>query len=196
MEKAFELAEVKNEKKMKYASYYLKDEGRYWWESTKVLQEEETISSQNFMEFFLEKYLPSYIQDQLEMRFLDFKQENMMMAEYEVKFSDLERFMPEYVNTEAKKAKRFQQGLKPWIQSQVAFLEIRTFAYVVQITIIVEGEREATKRKYEGKKKKFEDSESEQGRSKFKGKFGKNVSNARQKFQKFKPENGNQKNRF
>ncbi|XP_074367515.1 uncharacterized protein LOC141707959 [Apium graveolens] len=131
MEKAFELAEIKDEKKTKYESYYLKEEANYWWECTKGLQEEEAISWQKFTKLFLEKYLPSYMQDQLDMRFLDLKQENMTVVEYEVKFSELARFVPEYVNTKDKKDKRFQQGLKSWIQSLVALLEIRTYVAMV-----------------------------------------------------------------
>ncbi|KAL8125567.1 hypothetical protein AgCh_013014 [Apium graveolens] len=117
MEKAFELAEVKDEKKAQYASYYLKDEASFWWESSKALREGKDLSWEKFIQIFLEKYLPSYMQDQLDMKFLDLRQYDMWVAEYEVKFSELSRFVPEYVNTEAKKAKRFQQGLRPWIRS-------------------------------------------------------------------------------
>ncbi|KAL8114209.1 hypothetical protein AgCh_021171 [Apium graveolens] len=67
------------------------------------------------------------MQDQPEMKFLDLRQEDLSVAEYEVKFSELSRFVPEYVNTEAKKAKRFQKGLSPWIRSQVALLEIKNY---------------------------------------------------------------------
>ena len=87
----------------------------------------------------------------------------MTVTEYEVKFSELARIVPEYVNIKAKKAKRFQQGLKLWIRSQVALLEIKTYAAVVQKAMIMEGEREATRRENEGKKMKFEDSEQDQG---------------------------------
>ncbi|XP_074342388.1 uncharacterized protein LOC141679927 [Apium graveolens] len=173
---------VKDEKKAQYANYFFKDEASYLWESTKVLLEGEAISWQKFTGQFLEKYLPSYMQDQLEMRFLDLKQENMTIVEFEVKFSELARLVPEYVNTEAKKAKRFQQGLKPWIRSQVALLEIRTYAAVVQKAMTMEGEREATKNKNKGKKRKFEDLEAYQGSSKFRGKFGRNVGSRDQKF--------------
>ena len=120
----------------------------------------------------------------------------MSVAEYEVKFSELSRFVPEYVNTAAKKAKRFQQGLKPWIRSQIAMLEIKNYAALVQKAMIVEGEREAARRENEGRKRKFESSEQEQGSSKFRGKFGKNGGGQNQKFQKFRPGNGAQKNRF
>ncbi|KAL8098148.1 hypothetical protein AgCh_031067 [Apium graveolens] len=68
----------------------------------------------------------------------------MSVAEYEVKFSELSRFVPEYVNTEVKRLR-------------------------------VEGEREAARRENEGRKRKFEGSEQEQGSSKFRGKFGRMV---------------------
>ncbi|KAL8109343.1 hypothetical protein AgCh_025440 [Apium graveolens] len=77
------------------------------------------------------------------------QQEDTSVAEYEVKFSELSRFVPEYVNMEAKKAKRFQQGLRSWIRSQVALLEIKNYSALVQKAMIVEGEREAVKRENE-----------------------------------------------
>ncbi|KAL8148921.1 hypothetical protein AgCh_006068 [Apium graveolens] len=106
------------------------DEASFWWESSKALLEGKDLSWE--------------------------RQEDMSVAEYEVKFSELSRFVLEYVNTEAKKAKRFQQGLRPWIRSQVALLEIKNYAALVQKAMIVEGEREAGKRENEGRKRKFE----------------------------------------
>ncbi|XP_074351729.1 uncharacterized protein LOC141690872 [Apium graveolens] len=113
-----------------------------------------------------------------------------------IDFDELARFVPEYVNTEAKKANKFQQGLKTWIRSQVDLLDIRTYAALVHKAMIVEGEREATKRESEGNKRKFEESEQDQGSSKFRGMFGTNVGNQYQKFQRFKPRNGIQINCF
>ncbi|KAL8120030.1 hypothetical protein AgCh_017238 [Apium graveolens] len=124
------------------------------------------------------------------------RQEDMSITEYEMKFSELSRFVPEYMNTETKKAMRFQQGLMTWIRSQVAMLEIKNYAALVQKAMIVEGEREAARRENEGRKRKFESSEQDQGSSKFRGKLGKNGGGQNQKFQKFKPGNGAQKNRF
>ena len=63
------------------------------------------------------------------------------MTEYEARFTELPRFVPEYVNTDEKKAKRFQQGLKPWIRSKVALFELNTYVAVVQKALIGEGER-------------------------------------------------------
>lgn len=49
----------------------------------------------------------------MEIKFFEIKEENLSVAEYEAKFTELSGFVLEYVNTEEKRAKRFQQGLKP-----------------------------------------------------------------------------------
>ena len=48
----------------------------------------------------------------MDIRFLELKQDKMTVAEYEAKFTELLRFVPEFVNTYEKKARRFQLGLK------------------------------------------------------------------------------------
>ncbi|XP_074346849.1 uncharacterized protein LOC141685656 [Apium graveolens] len=53
----------------------------------------------------------------------------------------LEKFVPVQVDIEEKRAKRFQQGLKPWIHSGVAVLELTTYTTVVQKAMIIEEER-------------------------------------------------------
>ncbi|XP_074376979.1 uncharacterized protein LOC141718495 [Apium graveolens] len=108
IEKAFALVKVKEEQKVEFASYYLKNEATYWWE----------------MELFLEKYFPQFVQDQIELKFLELKQGNMSVTDYEGKLEELSRYVPSYVDTNRKKAKRFQQGLKPWIRGKIDYREI------------------------------------------------------------------------
>lgn len=110
MEKAFELVQLGENQKTVYATYFLKGESNYWWQSTKALENTEVITWARFTELFLEKYFPRYMQTQMELKFCELKQEKMTVAEYEKKFTELARFGPEYVNTDEKRAKRFQQG--------------------------------------------------------------------------------------
>ena len=94
------------------------------------------------------------MQNQMEERFFELKQDNLSVAEYERKFTELARFVPEYVNTDVKRAKRFQQGLKSWIRSKVAMFQLKTYAEVVQKAMIIEGESEHTQKEKENKKRK------------------------------------------
>ncbi|XP_074323175.1 uncharacterized protein LOC141660110 [Apium graveolens] len=87
----------------------------------------------------------------MEIKFLELKQENTPVTAYEAKFTELGRFVPEKVDTDEKRAKRFQQGLQPWIHSRVAVFILTTYKAVVKKTMIIEWESEMSqKEKGEG----------------------------------------------
>ncbi|XP_074361983.1 uncharacterized protein LOC141702182 [Apium graveolens] len=140
MEKAFAL--VKVDQKTDFASYFMKGKANYWWESRKALKGDDIMTWDRFTKLFLEKYFPRYMKNQMEINFLELKQGNMSVTEYESKFTKLARFVPEQVDAEEKRAKRFQQGLKPWICSGVAIFELTTYMVVVQKAMIIEGKSE------------------------------------------------------
>ncbi|KAL8147765.1 hypothetical protein AgCh_005182 [Apium graveolens] len=73
MEKAFTLTQVSDDLKTDYASYFLKNEANYWWESTRALEGEGPVSWTRFTELFLEKYFPDGLRNQLEVEFLELK---------------------------------------------------------------------------------------------------------------------------
>ncbi|XP_074342722.1 uncharacterized protein LOC141680377 [Apium graveolens] len=112
IEKAFALTNVGDNQKVEYFTYFIKGESNYWWESAKDLEATEVITWDRFKRMFLDKYFPRYMQTQMEMKFFELKQDNMTVGEYENKFTELSRFMGKYVDSEEKRAKRFQQGLK------------------------------------------------------------------------------------
>ena len=139
-----------------FAAYLLKGEANYWWEAKKNLETEVIITWERFSYLFLEKYFPRYMENKMELKFLELKQGTLSVAEYEAKFTELSRFVPELVNTEEKRARRFQQGLKQWIQNRVAILEITDYATLVQKASIVEEGSDQMQREREraGKKRK------------------------------------------
>ncbi|XP_074374474.1 uncharacterized protein LOC141714878 [Apium graveolens] len=146
MEKAFALVKVEEDQKTDFPSYFLKGEANYWWELKKALEGEGVVSWDRFTDLFQEKYFPRYMKNQMEIKFLELKQGNLSIADYEAKFTELARFVPEQVDTDEKRAKRFQQGLKPWIRSRVAVFELTTYTAVVQKAMIIEGESEASQK--------------------------------------------------
>ena len=76
----------------------------------------------------------------MEIKFLDLKQDDMSVAEYATKFNKLARFAPHQVDTGARRAKRFDQGLKPWAYSKVVVLQINTFPTLLKEAIVAEEE--------------------------------------------------------
>ncbi|KAL8147136.1 hypothetical protein AgCh_004741 [Apium graveolens] len=96
MEKAFALTKVSEDLKTDYASYFLRNDSNYWWESTRALEGEGPVSWARFTELFLEKYFPDCLQGQMEMEFLELKQGDRSVTEYEAKFTELARIAPQY----------------------------------------------------------------------------------------------------
>ncbi|XP_074325376.1 uncharacterized protein LOC141663210 [Apium graveolens] len=177
-EKAFTLIQVSDDLKADYASFFLKGEANYWWESTRALEREGLVSWTRFTELFLEKYFPDCLQNQLEVKFLELKQGERSVSEYEAKFTELARLVSEYVSKETQKVRRFQQGLKPEIRSGVVALQLKTYPSVVQDALVIESDQKLAikekgdkKRKYEGVTDKEDQEESSQ---KFLKRFGRN----------------------
>ncbi|XP_074363144.1 uncharacterized protein LOC141703561, partial [Apium graveolens] len=139
IEKTFEIVDVEEEKKIIFAAYMLKGEANYRWEANKTLETTFPIPWTRFTELFFQKYFPKYMENQMELKFLELKQGNMSVAEYEAKFTELSRFVPYHVDTDEKKAKRFQQGLKPYIQNRIAVFKITNYTTLVQKAAIVES---------------------------------------------------------
>ena len=68
---------------------------------------------------------------QMELKFFELNQQEMTVGEYEKKFTESVKFVGDYVDTNEKRAKRFNHGLKPWLRSRVAAFEFSTYAEVV-----------------------------------------------------------------
>ena len=90
----------------------------------------------------------------MELKFLELKQEKMLITEHEAKFIELLKFIPHQVTTDEKKARCFQSSLKPWIQNRVV-LEITNYATLVHKVCIVESSSELFDKEKVDKKRKL-----------------------------------------
>ena len=154
MERDFELVQLGEDQKTPYATYFLKGEVIYWWDSVRALEEVQPVTWNRFKELFLEKYYPKFMQNQMERKFLELKQGNMTVLEYEKKFTELSRFVTKYVSTEEEKAQRFQQGLEYWIRDRVSMFEIETYAGVVQKAALIESNGAQSRKELDNRKRK------------------------------------------
>ncbi|KAL8124013.1 hypothetical protein AgCh_011860 [Apium graveolens] len=142
IERAFELVQLGDDQKTPYATYFLKGEVIYWWESVKAMEVNQQVSWERFKKLFLEKYYPKYMQNQMELKFLELKQENMSVLEYEKKFTELSR-------------------------DRVAIIELDTYAGVVQKAALIENNGMQSRKERDNKKRKvpFYGEKSEAGNS-------------------------------
>ena len=69
------------------------------------------------------------------------------MVEYERRFTELSRYSIEFIPTEANRAKRFEQGLRPAIQKKLVALKIRDYGDMVDRAALMERDIEDSQRR-------------------------------------------------
>ncbi|XP_028083104.1 uncharacterized protein LOC114284405 [Camellia sinensis] len=109
MKKLFEVFPCSVTQKVLLATYTLKDEARRWW--LLVRNNNGDMTCAQFNEIFYNKYFPQCFRDRKVFEFQELKQGKMSVAEYKAKFTELARFAPHMVDTDYKKARKFEGGL-------------------------------------------------------------------------------------
>ena len=155
------------------------------------------VTLERFKVLFLGKYFSRHMWNQMEIKFLELKQDTMSVADYEVRFTELARFILDQVDTDEKRSKRFQQGLKDWIRSRVAMFEMTAYVSIVQKAMIIENEM--SRKNGDGKKKQVEASEGSQKQGNFRGSFNRRPEfqpNENVGFRRPPMGNGGQRNQY
>ncbi|XP_028057444.1 uncharacterized protein LOC114261372 [Camellia sinensis] len=108
-EKIFEVFPCNDTYKVLLATFTLKEEARRWWMLIRDMNRD--LTWDRFKGMFYEKYFPQCMRDRKVSEFEQLKQGIMSVAEYESKFTELARYAPHMVDTEYKKARKFEGGL-------------------------------------------------------------------------------------
>ena len=95
--------------KVRYAtSLFLKD-ARSWWETIPGSQTQPlTMTWEEFLREFKLKYMPPIYREKKKLEFLELKQNELSVAEYEQQFTRLSRYAPEEVATDELKRNKFE----------------------------------------------------------------------------------------
>ncbi|KAH7859737.1 hypothetical protein Vadar_004843 [Vaccinium darrowii] len=113
------------------------------------------MSSKRFVEVFKEKYIPQAIKDAKCSEFLNLKQRvPMPVPDYEAEFTNLSKYGSHIIDTNVKKAQKFEDGLLTEIRFVVRPLCLPTHADLVYRALLVEQRREEVRRISEYKKRK------------------------------------------
>ncbi|CAI9767225.1 unnamed protein product [Fraxinus pennsylvanica] len=88
--------------------------------------------AQKFKEEVMTKYFPQSLRDRREVEFLQLKQGNMSIGEYESKFEQLSRYAMYLVDIEPKKARRLELGLRPEVGGIMASHHTTIYSEVLQ----------------------------------------------------------------
>ncbi|KAJ9546759.1 hypothetical protein OSB04_019302 [Centaurea solstitialis] len=159
-EKVFRISRVLNEDKVNYASAMLTERALTWWDATfesLTENERESLSWESFKTRFFQQFCPIDLQRRLEKEFLELKQGNMSMIEYETQFNRKARFALRFLSSEHVRIEHFVDGLRREIREFVSNRDIPSFNKAVEyarrreydLTILDEPNSEPKKQRAE-----------------------------------------------
>ncbi|XP_028107489.1 uncharacterized protein LOC114306449 [Camellia sinensis] len=137
IEKLFEVFPCTEIQKVQLAAFTLEDEARRWWMLTRVMHQ--GLTWDRFLVLFYDKYFPQSMRDKKVTEFETLRQGNKTVTEYEAQFAELARYAPHMVDTEYKKARKFEGGLRGATLDRVNVLKLPTYVDVLERAVIAEG---------------------------------------------------------
>ena len=104
----------------------------------RLLKDQGPITWRQFKEAFYKKYFPDSVMRQKMGEFVCLEQEEMAMAQYEAKFTELTLFAPQLIATEEEKTLKFQDGLKPYLKNIISILKLGIYSKIMDKALIAE----------------------------------------------------------
>ncbi|XP_023885427.2 uncharacterized protein LOC111997559 isoform X2 [Quercus suber] len=143
MEKIFKFLGCTDSQKVNYATYMFEGPAEIWWKSAERLLLEgrgdnAQISWAEFVKKFYDQYFTERFRDKQAENFEELVQGNMGVAQYEAKFTELSRFSPHLVSTEALRVKKFRKGLNFKIRQRLTTSLVEDYKSLVTLAEAVE----------------------------------------------------------
>ncbi|XP_040940189.1 uncharacterized protein [Gossypium hirsutum] len=127
LERVFKQMMCSSEDYFRCAVSLLKEEAYNWWETIEAVVPAYKLTWEFFQNEFKKKYVGKRYLDKKNREFLDLRQWNKTVAEYEREFVYLSRYARDVVPTEEKMCIRFEEGLNDEIRMMIGGTEIREF---------------------------------------------------------------------
>ena len=110
--KKLEITQCNDCEKVLYASGHLEGSAADWWDAyTAAHTDANAMTWEEFRNSFREHHIPVGVMKLKQKEFLAVKQGNMSVREYRDKFTQLSRYAPNDVDTDAKRQDHFLDGL-------------------------------------------------------------------------------------
>jgi len=113
MKKIFNFMNISEIEKVICASFVLKKDARYWWETVAARRDTRAMSWDDFIEEFNSKYFNMRAMNTQQKEFTELKQGTMTVTEAVRKFNQLARLCPHLVPTESERVRRMMGMFRP-----------------------------------------------------------------------------------
>ena len=142
VEKALEAMEITSDTtRIRLAAFQLEGEAQVWWNWAKTSRDLEAMTWAEFHDLFMGKYFPDTARHTKAQEFLELKQGTRTVMEYAARFTELARFVDDYVATDMAKVRRFENGMKLSIQGKIVGLRLPDMDSMIGNALTIEKER-------------------------------------------------------
>ncbi|XP_028121010.1 uncharacterized protein LOC114318341 [Camellia sinensis] len=149
IEKLFKVFLCTDAQRIQLAAFTLEDDARCWW--MLVRDENKDVAWACFLEIFTRNTSRNVYGDRKVSEFMELKQGNKSVAKYETQLTELAHFTPHMVDTDYKKARQFEGGLRDPILDRVNVLKLPTYVDLLDRALIAEGNVANRKQNFEWK---------------------------------------------
>ena len=126
--------------RIKLAAFQLEGEAQVWWKWERTSKDLEAMTCEEFQELFMGKYFSDTARHAKAQEFLELKQGAMTVMDYVVRFTELARFVDDYVANDMAKVRRFENGLKLSIRARTVGLCLQDIDSIVGTALTIERE--------------------------------------------------------
>ena len=143
VEKVLEAMEITSyATRIRLAAFQLKGEAQVWWNWAKTSRDLEAMTWAEFQEMFMGKYFPDSARHEKAQEFLELKKGTMTVMDYVARFTELARFVDDYMATDMAKVRRFENGLKLSIRARIVGLRLQDMDSMVGTALTIKREIE------------------------------------------------------
>ncbi|KAA0040416.1 gag protease polyprotein [Cucumis melo var. makuwa] len=141
------------DQKVQCTVFMLTDRGTAWWETTERMIGGDVgqITWQQFKKILYAKFFSASLRDAKRQEFLNLKQDDMTVNQYDAEFHMLSRFASEMIATEATRADKFIRGLRLDIQGLVRAFRPATHADALRRAVDLSLQERANSSKVAGR---------------------------------------------
>ena len=121
--------------RIRLAAFQLEGEAQVWWKWTRTSRDLEAMTWAEFQELCMGTYFPETAKAQ---EFLELKQGAMTVMDYVIRFTELARFVDDYVAIDMAKFRRFENGLMLSIRARIVGLRLQDMDSMVGTALTIE----------------------------------------------------------
>ena len=140
----------------------LQEDAYDWWKTAVIRLGPEQRTWEHFSELFRDKYIGRIHIEKMRKKFLNLRQDQMSVSEYEREFLRYSKYAKELIVDETEKCRRFEDGLNDYLKFPVSGLMIDNFSRLVASALRYEQSRREASERREQSAKRGQPSQSQQ----------------------------------